>query len=198
MAFFHLAAMPPRIRYPTTGFRVPENTPNGQIIPSAKHRSPLCPAACSPPTTRLSCSITAKRVRMALSYLVERCCTFGATSLACECRKDTSNGQILGRTQRHSPSVQLPVHHRSTHLSCSITAKRVRMALTYLVKRYLTFGTTSLACGCRTKHIQRTKSLQAKCLSPLCPAAYSPHHHRRWCSLDLKQVRMALTYLVER
>ena len=48
------------------------------------------------------------------------------------------------------------------------------------------------------KHIQRTKLLQAKCLSPLCPAAYSPHHHRLWCSFDLKQVRMAFVYLVER
>ena len=33
MAFSHLVAEPPRARYPTTGFRVPENTPNGQIIP---------------------------------------------------------------------------------------------------------------------------------------------------------------------
>jgi hypothetical protein len=63
--------------------------------------------------------------------------------------KHTSNGQILAQTLRLSPPVQLPVHHRSTHLPCSIAVKQVRMALSYLFERYLTFGTTSPACGCR-------------------------------------------------
>ena len=44
MAFSHLAAEPSRVRYHTTGFRVPENTPNGQKYPIGK--MPLAPLSC--------------------------------------------------------------------------------------------------------------------------------------------------------
>jgi hypothetical protein len=32
MAFSHLTAKLPRVRHPTTGFRVPENTFNGHVL----------------------------------------------------------------------------------------------------------------------------------------------------------------------
>ena len=85
--------------------------------------------------------------------------------------KHTSNGQILAQTLRLSPPVQLPVHHRSTHLPCSIAVKQVRMALSYLFERYLTFGTTSPACGYRknTSNGQILAQTKRSCSPPFHP-----------------------------
>ena len=161
-----------------------------------KRPPPLCPVARSPPTTRISYLFLIKQVHMAPPCYVDRISYLHRNStclwvLENHTKRANSTREIrpLGfcRSVCPPPSTSTPhsVHH--SHQNSPNFFKTL----------FLTSSTTSYAFGCITKIPTDKIYHRPKATLPLCPVACSPPKIRISCPIPIKQVHVAIAYLVD-